>query len=71
MEFIKKERSRGKCIVFSTHVMSEAEYLCDDIALIYRGKIIGEGNAHDLISGNHAENLTEAFLAAMAGGKVA
>jgi sodium transport system ATP-binding protein len=65
MEFIRSARDRGKCIVFSTHVMSEAEYLCDRIALIYGGKIVGEGSARELITAEGAENLTEAFLRAI------
>jgi sodium transport system ATP-binding protein len=32
-------RAEGKSIVFSTHIMSEAEKLCDRIAIIHRGKI--------------------------------
>jgi sodium transport system ATP-binding protein len=32
-------RDEGKTILFSTHIMSEAEQLCDRIAIIHRGKI--------------------------------
>ncbi len=32
-------RSEGKTIIFSTHIMSEAERLCDRIAIVHRGKI--------------------------------
>jgi sodium transport system ATP-binding protein len=32
-------RSEGKAIIFSTHVMSEAERLCDRIAILHRGRI--------------------------------
>ncbi len=33
-------RAEGKCILFSTHVMSEAERLCDRIAVIHHGRIL-------------------------------
>ena len=36
-KFILEARSQGECIVFSTHVMEEAEYLCDRITVIRRG----------------------------------
>jgi sodium transport system ATP-binding protein len=36
---ISEFRDEGKAIVFSTHVMSEAEKLCDRIAIIHRGRI--------------------------------
>jgi len=36
---IAEFRAEGKAIIFSTHIMSEAEKLCDRIAIIHRGKI--------------------------------
>ena len=36
-------RDHGKCIVFSTHIMREAEKLCDRIAIMHRGCILAEG----------------------------
>lgn len=33
-------RSEGRTIIFSTHIMSEAEKLCDRIAIIHRGRIL-------------------------------
>jgi sodium transport system ATP-binding protein len=36
---IAEFRAEGKTIIFSTHIMSEAEKLCDRIAIIHRGKI--------------------------------
>lgn len=33
-------RQEGKTVIFSTHIMSEAEKLCDRIAIINRGKIL-------------------------------
>jgi len=39
IRFVEDCRARGKCIVFSTHIMSEAERLCGRIAVIHRGRI--------------------------------
>jgi sodium transport system ATP-binding protein len=36
---IAELRTEGKTIIFSTHIMSEAEKLCDRIAIIHRGRI--------------------------------
>jgi sodium transport system ATP-binding protein len=36
---IAQLRAEGKTIIFSTHIMSEAEKLCDRIAIVHRGKI--------------------------------
>jgi sodium transport system ATP-binding protein len=38
-QMIREFRAEGKAIIFSTHIMSEAEKLCDRIAIIHRGKI--------------------------------
>jgi sodium transport system ATP-binding protein len=38
-KLIAEFRTEGKTILFSTHIMSEAEKLCDRIAIMHRGKI--------------------------------
>jgi len=40
VEFIHREKERSKTIIFSTHIMHEAEKLCDRIGIIHKGKII-------------------------------
>ena len=39
-DVIREFRAQGKAIVFSTHVMSEAEKLCDRIAIIHNGRLL-------------------------------
>jgi ABC-2 type transport system ATP-binding protein len=46
--FLIDFRSRGKTIIFSTHVLEQAEKLCDSICLVTRAKKILEGNMQDL-----------------------
>ena len=48
LSYIEKCRDQGKCVVFSTHVMSEAERLCDRIAIIHRGQILAVGSLEEL-----------------------
>ncbi len=40
LDYIKDQVKSGLTVFFTTHIMEEAEYLCDDIAIINRGKII-------------------------------
>jgi ABC-2 type transport system ATP-binding protein len=47
-DYLAEFRSRGKTIVFSTHVLEQAEKLCDEICLLARSKKILEGNLKDL-----------------------
>jgi sodium transport system ATP-binding protein len=65
MDFIKSERDRGKAIIFSTHILSEVEYLSDRILMIERGKLVRETNYQDLIQDTNSDNITEAFYKAL------
>jgi ABC-2 type transport system ATP-binding protein len=40
LDYIKKEVKGGLTVFFTTHIMEEAEYLCDEIAIINKGKIL-------------------------------
>ena len=40
LDYIKKRVREGLTIFFTTHILEEAEYLCDKIAIINKGKII-------------------------------
>jgi len=48
IRYIRQCRAQGKCVVFSTHIMSEVEALCDRIAIIYEGKVSGIGTMDEL-----------------------
>src|SRR5438445_5940747 len=47
MEQLKQE---GKTVFFSTHILSDAEALCDRVAIIYKGELKGIGAVEDLTS---------------------
>jgi sodium transport system ATP-binding protein len=55
-------RDHGKCIVFSTHIMREAERLCDRIAIVHRGQILAEGTLEELRDRHHQQDLEELFF---------
>ena len=48
IDYIREFKRQGKCIIFSTHNMHEAEKLCDIIAVIHHGKILSIGTLVDL-----------------------
>jgi sodium transport system ATP-binding protein len=48
IEFIESRRAAGTCVLFSTHVLSEAERLCDRIGVIFRGRLLAAGTLHEL-----------------------
>jgi sodium transport system ATP-binding protein len=61
-EFILDARHSGKCILLSTHVMEEAEYLCDRIAVIHGGRIKVTGTMAELRAATGKTRLREIFL---------
>lgn len=49
-DLINKIKTAGKTIILTTHYMDEAEYLCDHIVLMERGKIIQRGEPQTLLA---------------------
>jgi len=60
--FIRECRDHGKTVVFSTHVMSEVEKLCDHIGIIHNGKLLAEGTLPDLRSRFGIHDLEALFM---------
>ena len=63
LDFIGDASRRGHSIIFSTHYMTEAEKLCDRIALIHAGDILALGTMAELYRQTGASNLQDAVLA--------
>lgn len=55
-------RDHGKCIIFSTHIMREAEKLCDRVAIIHRGHLLTEGTLDELCDQHQEQDLEELFF---------
>jgi sodium transport system ATP-binding protein len=47
-EFIQRFKAEGRCVIMSTHVMEEAERLCDRVVIIAGGRVQAEGRLADL-----------------------
>jgi sodium transport system ATP-binding protein len=60
--FIRECRDRGKTVIFSTHVMSEVEKLCDVIGIIQSGKLLAEGTLAQLRQKHAEQDLEEVFV---------
>jgi sodium transport system ATP-binding protein len=61
-EVIRRERAAGRGVLLSTHIMSEAEYLCDRIYLLHEGRVADQGRLAEILSRAGRSNLTDAFL---------
>jgi sodium transport system ATP-binding protein len=60
--FIKECRDHGKTVIFSTHIMSEVEKLCDSIGIIHGGKLLTEGTLAQLRDQHGEHDLEEIFV---------
>jgi sodium transport system ATP-binding protein len=62
ISFINDCRSQGKTVIFSTHIMSEVERLCDKIGIIHDGKLLAEGTLAQLRDNYREHNLEEIIV---------
>ncbi len=62
LKTVAELREQGKCVVFSTHIMREAERLCDRIAIMHRGHILAEGSLEELLEIHSEDDLEELFF---------
>ena len=63
IEFMKREKERGKTVIYSTHYMEEAEYLCDRIIMLSKGHAITNDSPDELKKKTGASNMRDAFYA--------
>jgi sodium transport system ATP-binding protein len=68
VKFVRDCRNRGKTVVYSTHIMSEVEKLCDVIGIIHDGRLLAEGTLADLRTRYHEQDLEEIFVSAVGSG---
>jgi len=62
LKTVAELRQHGKCVIFSTHIMREAEKLCDRIAIVHRGQILAEGGLDQLRDEYSERDLEELFF---------
>lgn len=62
IRFIRRCRNEGRTVVFSTHIMSEVETLCDRIAIVYRGQIAAIGTLEELRERTGKQAFEQVFL---------
>lgn len=62
LDLVRSARDRKKAVLFSTHRMEEAEFLCDRLAFLRAGKVVTEGTAAQMRQSSGQTTLTGAFL---------
>ena len=65
--FLEAARDDGKCVLYSTHIMGEAERLCDRVVIIQGGRVHATGTVAELKESTGTRWLEDAFLALVRG----
>ncbi|MCR5251487.1 MAG: ABC transporter ATP-binding protein [Lachnospiraceae bacterium] len=68
VSFMKGEREQGRTVLYSTHYMEEAQYLCDRIVMLWEGRIIAEDTPQRLMEQTATDNLRDCFRALLDAG---
>ncbi len=62
IELIRDCKEQNKTVIFSSHIMSEVDLLCDDLAIIHNGKILFNDTMENFRKQMETSNLTEEFI---------
>lgn len=62
IQLIRNCKAEGKTVIFSSHIMSEVDLLCDDLAIIHQGKLLFNNTMEEFKASMQAENLTAEFI---------
>jgi sodium transport system ATP-binding protein len=62
IKLIQDCKDQGKTVIFSSHIMSEVDLLCDDLAIIHKGNLLYSGSMSDFRTNMQEDNLTAEFI---------
>lgn len=61
-DYLKELKEQGKVVLVSTHIMSEAEKLCDEIGIIINGQKVMDGTLQEILEQTNGTDLEDAFF---------
>lgn len=62
-EYLRKQRDAGRCVVLSSHAMSEVEAVCDKVVVIAGGQVVAQGSPSALCEQTGEDQFEDAFVA--------
>lgn len=62
INYLKKLRDEGKLVIISTHIMSEAEKICDRIGIVINGQKVVDGTLNEILTKTGCRDLEDAFF---------
>lgn len=61
-EMMKEHVKKGKTVIFSTHVLETAQQLCDELAILKKGKLLYHGSVAELLMKEPGSSLEQIYL---------
>ena len=68
-DLLRTLEARGKCLLFSSHVMQEVSALCRRIVILGRGEVVAAGTAAELLARSGERTLEDAFVRLLGSGE--
>jgi len=62
IRLIRECKNLGKTVIFSSHRLGEIQSLCDDLAVIHKGKLFFNGTYEEFESQKQTETLEDEFI---------
>ncbi len=62
IKLIRDCKTQGKTVIFSSHIMSEVDLLCDDLAIIHKGKLLFNDTMTNFRAKMQTDSLTQEFI---------
>lgn len=62
LDALRTFAASGRAVLFSTHIMSEVELICDRVVMLHRGEVVRDGTVDEIVRDAGEPNLTRAFL---------
>jgi ABC-2 type transport system ATP-binding protein len=62
LTFLKNYQAQGNSVIYTSHLLEEAESICDEILIIDKGKKVIQGVPRELVTAHETKNLEELFL---------
>ena len=61
-QLMKKLKSSGRTVLYSTHMLADAEDLCDQFGILHEGEMKFIGTPEDCMAQYAAESLEQAYM---------
>ncbi|MBX2796077.1 MAG: ATP-binding cassette domain-containing protein [Myxococcales bacterium] len=62
LAFVEEAKAQGRCVVYSTHIMSEAQRLCDRVGVLHKGRLYACGTLAQLRARTGEHYLEQVFI---------